>query len=114
VTKKPDIGNLSGDQKEAAANTAFGQLLEAKRKAAKLTQVQLAELSGISQSHISHLEIGRLEPRLNTIIALADALQIDTAALIPGPASVLPSTARPPPKKSKRERVNERLAEFAV
>ncbi|MGE4043370.1 MAG: helix-turn-helix domain-containing protein [Acetobacteraceae bacterium] len=61
---------------------AFAENLLAARKAAGLTQVQLSEGSGVSQSHISQLEKGNLEPRLSTILALAGALKVEVGALI--------------------------------
>jgi DNA-binding XRE family transcriptional regulator len=57
--------------------------LIAARRAAGLTQVQLAEVSGISQSHISHLENATWEPRLATILALCRALSVSPTDLLP-------------------------------
>ncbi len=47
----------------------------AARKAAKLTQVQLARRSGLPQSHISRIEAGRLSPSRATLERLAEALE---------------------------------------
>jgi DNA-binding XRE family transcriptional regulator len=63
---------------------AFAENLLSGRKAAKLTQVQLSQRSGVSQSHISQLEKGNLEPRLSTILALSWALEIEVSSLIEG------------------------------
>ena len=47
------------------------------RRAASLTQTQLSEKSGITQSEISRIEKGRYAPRLSTLYALARALKTD-------------------------------------
>lgn len=65
---------------------AFAANLHRARRAAGLTQAELAERSGVAQSHISQLETGLWEPRLGTIMALAAALGVE-------PGSLLPSTA---------------------
>ena len=50
---------------------------------AGLTQAELAEKSGVSQPHVSALERGAWEPRLATIMALAKALNVEPASLLP-------------------------------
>jgi DNA-binding XRE family transcriptional regulator len=51
--------------------------LRASRKSAGLTQSQLAEKSGVTQSEISRIEKGRYSPRLATLFSLARALNKD-------------------------------------
>lgn len=68
---------------EISPSVFFGERVTEYRKAVGLTQLQLANISGISQSHVSQLERGTLEPRLTTIMALATALQVDPALLMP-------------------------------
>ena len=58
------------------------RMLELRRKR-RLTQAQLAGLSGVTQAHISALERGAWEPRLETIIAIARALRVQPSALLP-------------------------------
>ena len=58
------------------------RMLELRRKK-RLTQVQLAGLSGVTQAHISALERGAWEPRLETIVAIARALKVQPSALMP-------------------------------
>jgi transcriptional regulator with XRE-family HTH domain len=66
-----------------APKTPLTPLGRARRKA-KLTQAQLAERAGISQAHLSNLEIGKNEPAgLQTALALADALGVDVRKLWP-------------------------------
>ena len=63
---------------------AFAASLVRLRKAAGLTQDELAARSGVSQSHISALEKGTWEPRLSTVLAFAKAFGVAPAALVPG------------------------------
>lgn len=50
--------------------------LELARSRAGLTQHRLAELSGVSVNTIVNFENGRSQPRIRTLMALADALSI--------------------------------------
>ncbi len=73
---KPDI-------KEAAQayRKRIGQAIRQWRETRGLTQEQLAEKSGLLQSHISRLEIGMHAPTKNTIDRLALALGVAPAEL---------------------------------
>ncbi|MCW2306394.1 helix-turn-helix transcriptional regulator [Rhodobium gokarnense] len=57
--------------------------LVAWRKAAGLTQAQLAERSGQRSATISDIEAGKVDPRLSTVKALAEALDLDIDDLVP-------------------------------
>ncbi len=52
------------------------------RKAAGLTQEQLAERSGFSQQYISKLEQGRRNPTVVTLYELANALGVSHVELV--------------------------------
>ena len=52
------------------------------RKAAGLTQEQLAERSGFSQQYLSDLERGKLNPTVVTLYELATALGVSHAELV--------------------------------
>ena len=52
------------------------------RKAAGLTQEQLAERSGFSQQYISKLEQGRRNPTVVTLYELAEALGVSHVELV--------------------------------
>lgn len=62
---------------------SFAERLEHYRKAAGLSQRALSAKAGLEQSHVSQLERSLAEPRLHTLLNLADALGIDPCALIP-------------------------------
>jgi len=53
---------------------AFGALLKRSRRAARLTQAQLAERAGFSVVYISMLERGARQPQRTTVALLAEAL----------------------------------------
>ena len=72
------------ESEQPMAVRVFGAKLGEARRAAGFTQTELSRLSGVGQAHISHLEGGNLEPRLSTIMALAAALNIAPADLMPG------------------------------
>jgi transcriptional regulator with XRE-family HTH domain len=50
--------------------------IKAARKAANLTQLQLADLAGITQPHLSKIERGTVTPSTVTIRKLTKALKI--------------------------------------
>lgn len=54
------------------------------RKASGLTQMRLAEKSGVAQSFISDVEAGRAEPTLRTLRRLAAALGMPVSELLEG------------------------------
>lgn len=75
------------DRVSADVDASFGVLTIAievrhARRAAGLTQSQLANKSGITQSEISRIEQGRYSPRLSTLFTLARSLKTDF--VIPG------------------------------
>lgn len=56
--------------------------LKRKRKQARLTQLQLAEISGVSQQAISFIENGRNTPSEGTMRLLATALNCTVSELL--------------------------------
>ena len=57
------------------------------REAAGLTQQDLAKLTGLTTATISYAETGRVDPSLDTIKRLAEALGVQPGALLDEPAS---------------------------
>jgi transcriptional regulator with XRE-family HTH domain len=64
-----------------AAGKLFGQRLRELRERSGLTQVAVAEVMGVPQSHVSAMERGVMLPNLLTVIRLAVALNCKVAAL---------------------------------
>jgi transcriptional regulator with XRE-family HTH domain len=60
----------------------LGMRIRELRKKRNLTQVMLAEASGIPQSHMSSIERGAMLPTLLTLIRLAAALDYRVSALV--------------------------------
>lgn len=60
----------------------IGQTIKLCRKNQGLTQGQLAELSGISVSHISLMESDKREPTLSKLEAIAMALKVPLSVLV--------------------------------
>jgi transcriptional regulator with XRE-family HTH domain len=68
------------DLSESVAK-AFGEKLLAARENAKLTQEALGYLSSVHRTEISQLELGHHVPRLDTVIKIAGALNIEPCDL---------------------------------
>ena len=56
-------------------------ILSARR--GKLTQFELADRSGVSRSAIAKIELGKVQPRVETLIVLAKALGVRLGDLRP-------------------------------
>ena len=63
-------------------NRAFGEALKLARKAANMSQEQLAEDMDMQQSALSRLERGVNSPTLDRIAELADALHTTPSVLL--------------------------------
>ena len=60
----------------------LGETVVSRRKAMKLSQVRLAELTGINRSLLSRLEAGDYSPSVDQLLALAETLNFDYSALL--------------------------------
>jgi transcriptional regulator with XRE-family HTH domain len=60
----------------------FGRVLRRVRRERELSQDALAYLAGMASKHVSELERGRKEPRLGTLVQLADALGMPSSELL--------------------------------
>ncbi|HXA18739.1 MAG TPA: helix-turn-helix transcriptional regulator [Thermoanaerobaculia bacterium] len=65
------------------AGALFGEHLRELRTKRGLTQIALAEMTGIQQNHISTIERGAKLPTLGTLIRLAAALDRKVSTLVP-------------------------------
>lgn len=61
---------------------AVGQRIRAKREQEHMTQEYLAELIDVSPNHISVIERGIKIPRLDTFVAIANALAVSADELL--------------------------------
>ena len=62
----------------------FGRNLAFLRRKAGLSQEELAERAGLHRTAISLSETGRRNPRLDTMVKLADALAVPVTSLLDG------------------------------
>lgn len=69
----------------------FGQNLVELRGRAGLSQIGTAERAGLNRTEINLLEHGRRVPRLDTIVKLAGAVEVEPCALLMGLAWELDS-----------------------
>ena len=60
-------------------NEANGIGIRELRKAAGLTQMELARRVALPQSHIAKIEAGKSDPRFSTVLAIVQALGFDLA-----------------------------------
>lgn len=66
-------------QTHSISDYTLGERLKYLRLGRKLTQKDLAENSGVSQSTIAQIETGRKDPSITTLRKLSDALDMDIA-----------------------------------
>lgn len=59
-----------------------GRRIQKARKARGLTQAEFAEMVDLSTNYISNVECGFKTPKLNTFVAIANALQCDANLLL--------------------------------
>lgn len=67
---------------------AVGQRIKQAREAKQLTQEQLAEKVNISASHMSAVERGVKQPKLETFVGIANELGVDSNSLLADVLSV--------------------------
>ena len=61
---------------------SFGKVLVRTRQRLGITQYQLAKRTGRSVQHLSQIEHGKSEPRIGTVIMLANALGVDLGDIL--------------------------------
>lgn len=78
----------------AMAESTFAENLLRLRKAAGLSQMELASRAGLTVSSVSQLEQGKIrDPRMSTVIVIANALGVSKDDLLEG-VSLEPRRAR--------------------
>lgn len=64
------------------ASVSFGERLQALREQRGLTQSELGKRAGMAAASVSHFETGQRSPSLDSLVKLADALEVTTDALL--------------------------------
>jgi transcriptional regulator with XRE-family HTH domain len=90
------MGKQKGTQ-AAQASRSFGQNLARLRERAGLSQEGAADRAGLHRTHVAMIEAGKRLPRLDTIVKLGGALEVEPCALLSGMAWELD-----PPKEGSR------------
>ncbi|WP_397473203.1 helix-turn-helix domain-containing protein [Pusillimonas sp.] len=86
---------------------SFAERLRDARTAKNLSQRELSKLAGVPQSHISKIEGNQVDLRLSSLIAMANALDLEVALVprkaMPAIQSIARQAARttPPPSDAK-------------
>ncbi len=62
--------------------SSLGQKIKSARKAAKITQVQLADMTHLSRGYIGAVEIGTYNPSLSTLQSIAEALNVPVGTFL--------------------------------
>lgn len=63
--------------------SSYGQLVHDKRRAIKMTEEKLAELTDRSDKEIRNIESGASIPKLDTVIRISNALDMEIGVLTP-------------------------------
>ena len=63
-------------------HAAMGERIKAKRKELNLTQVQFANMAGVSTSFMGHIERGSRIASIETLYAICEALHVSSDYLI--------------------------------
>ena len=78
------------DEQKQATRDRIGQRIAALRKLAGLSQEQLSERAGLQRTHISRIEAGKYAVTLETIQAIAEALDRTVDIVDPALADLAP------------------------
>jgi len=60
----------------------IGQKIKSERLKKSLKQIELAKRSGISNTYLSDIEVGRTTPSIKTLMKIAEVLGIDYIDLL--------------------------------
>ena len=63
------------------ARILFGKRVKELRRMKRLTQAQLAEITDLSVNYISQIETGEASPSFETMVRLAESLEIEMKEL---------------------------------
>jgi len=74
---KPANTDKKPNRMDPVVRAAFGSIIRQLRRKLKLTQKQVAELSGYSEKYIGFLELRKNTPSLTAAIMVSTALQQD-------------------------------------
>ena len=82
----------------------LGKRVRARRMELNWTQERLAQEIGVSTSFIGHIERGSRKASIDTLVLLANAMQISTDHLLTGSLEVSPDLIKPLKKLSTQQK----------
>nr|WP_249137748.1 helix-turn-helix transcriptional regulator [Bradyrhizobium tropiciagri] len=92
----------------------IGERIRVRRKANRLRQHELADRVGISRASLANMEVGRQKVLVHQLYAIAIALGLAPADLIPAPPALLRADDLPLPanlKPKEREQIARLLSD---
>jgi len=84
---------MAEDREREVVSSQFGGNLRRHRRAAGLSQEEVAALASLHRTEIGLVERGRREPRVGTLVKLAAALSVTPLDLLDGIVWELPATS---------------------
>jgi transcriptional regulator with XRE-family HTH domain len=79
-----EIWEEDSEEIEAQTKRVIARIKEEREKA-RLSQIDLSLMAGLSQNIVNYIESGKRSPGLNTLLRLCKALQIDPIILFSSP-----------------------------
>lgn len=79
------MDNPSSEQRKARVlvfRQALGLRIRALRKERGINQDDFADMVGIQRAHVGLIENAKVEPRVGTLVMIADALEVDVSELL--------------------------------
>lgn len=70
------------NQESENGKIKFGKAVRRRRRELEMTQEQLSEKADLARTYISNLERGRINPSLETMIKISEALDVAVWALL--------------------------------
>lgn len=70
------------DSEDQNPRYKFGKAVRRRRRELDLTQEDLAEKANLARTYITNLEAGKINASLETIVRLAEALEVSVWALL--------------------------------
>lgn len=80
---------------------AFAKVLRTRRVGAELTQAEVALMSGLHPNFVSRLELGKSQPTIESLGAIARALSTTAVSLVEETEALATADRRPPRPRAR-------------
>ena len=100
-TKPHEITNMAISPEEREFFIQLGERIATLRKARDITQIQMAEILGVSQQTVNSYEVGRRRVPASALVTLSEALEVSLDELLGRAKSV--SGKRGPTSKLQQQ-----------